>query len=335
MDKIYVWLVVLAVIAGVSCSGGGGTSMPGPTSASAVAPKATAAPDTDDWEKMELDERGIPKLTGHELTVFKDSMYITGGALEKGFNDKVFYTVTGAAWIPAKTDIKIIPGKGHAGAVWKEKLYLSGGMTVKEKKPLYSDKVFSTANGLSWTAKPGGFPGRAGHVMFAYKNSVYIHGGTGEKGILNDVWHMNSYGKWSKKKSKKENPGLTGHSVLVFRGNAYIIGGDNGGQKTNKIYISENGVDWNVLTASAAFKPRSGHSAYVFKERMWITGGQGNDGEYYNDIFWSVNGYDWVTASAKAPFPPRKNHAAGVHVNRVWLAGGENKDMLNDIWAGK
>lgn len=166
---------------------------------------------------------------GHASVVFKGKMWITGGVdffnHQKRFND-VWYSEDGKNWTEATANAPWAARYDHSLVVYKDQMWLIGGMTNGYKT--YKD-VWSSEDGINWmlvTDNPP-WPDRHGHVSFDYKGLMWIIGGwceTEQKG-LNDTWFTDDGINWQTVSAKAEWPGREDVAGIIWKDKMVIIGG--------------------------------------------------------------------------------------------------------------
>ncbi|WP_273568784.1 Kelch repeat-containing protein [Maribacter halichondriae] len=171
------------------------------------------------------------------------------------------------------------------------------------------------------------FTARFRHSTVVFKNKIWVIGGFGDEGYLNDVWHSDDGLNWTEATSSAGFSSRFGHTSVVFNDKIWVIGGYDGAQQ-NDVWSSDDGANWMEVTSSAQFSERNGHSSVVFDNKIWVIGGNED-----SDIWYSSDGTNWIVAVAENPFLKRTNHASMVFDKKIWLVGGSYFEKLkNDIW---
>lgn len=184
------------------------------------------------------------------------------------------------------------------------------------------------------------FNRRFTHVSLVKDGKIWILGGYGDSGVLNDVWHSNTSDgtNWIQEPDASWVPRGTASGV-IYNGKMWIMGGfDSSFDELNDVWSSTDGINWTQETASAPWHSRQGASAVVYNGKMWIMGG-GIDGtgSFYavNDVWSSTDGINWTEETASAPWTARR-YAALVNFNgKMYLIGGldSGNNPFNDVWS--
>lgn len=181
-----------------------------------------------DWKLFTASAPWAPR-EGHTLLIYKDKMWIFGGVdyynHQKRFND-VWYSENGKDWTEATANAPWSPRYDHTVVVYKDKLWLIGGMTTGNS--IYKD-VWVSEDGANWTLvtdSPPWLP-RHGHFSTDYKGLLWIIGGWCEekdKG-LNDTWVSEDGKNWTEVKIKAPWPGREDLTGIIWNDKIVIIGG--------------------------------------------------------------------------------------------------------------
>lgn len=171
-----------------------------------------------------------------------------------------------------------------------------------------------------------GFPARADHVALAFKDKVWVLGGTGSYGTdRNDVWSSSDGNRWSQGSAAAWSPRSL-HRGVVFQDRMWVIDG----VRKSDVWSSGDGAVWTKVVEPAAFPPRYAGQVVVFADKMWIIGGYGALGKALADVWSSPNGKDWTQVLSSAPWGARDLHACVVANGKIWLVDGERQ---GDVWS--
>ncbi len=249
----------------------------------------------------------------HTATLFKDEIYVIGGDYGGIDGEEIYKSSDGKTWNKVVTTGTTFGHVfTHQAVVFKDKLYVIGG-TKYDGQGTKSNEVWRSSNGTAWTnVTPTDtskiFPVRANHQAVVFNGAIYVIGGDGNNGRLNDVWKSTNGAAWEKltpTDRAKIFSERSGHQAVVFKNNIYVMGGDDNSGTNNEVWKSCNGKDWEKITTTTPFTARSGHKAAVFKDELYvIMGGTSDVWKSSNAVAWSK-----VTVTATPAFNDTLGHA--------------------------
>lgn len=164
--------------------------------------------------------------------VFKDRMWILGGARTPSALNDVWSSADGVNWTletpaapwPARQVFSMI-------AVHRDRLWIMGG-GIQNYHPFktYRD-VWSTADGKSWTKATDEAPwqGRIWSSAAAYKNRLWVFGGFQAEPNwtnLNDLWYSADGADWRQLPTETVWSPRHEYSVYVFAGKLWVVAGN-------------------------------------------------------------------------------------------------------------
>lgn len=257
--------------------------------------------------------RTIPSLQT-ELIVF-------GGCLRETecSSDVSVFQTRNATWYTPAVKQRYIPAPrgGHsATVVGGSRVYIIGGNTIEG----YRNDVF-VLNGITklWS-KPVVLgaslpPERADHTAVEYKGKIYVLGGSGEQGLLDDFWQLNTRSHtWSKvpvsDKSFVRPPPMALHTAVVIGDKMYVYGGRTERDVTSDIYVFDFVTStWSKpFVAGAVPLPRHSHHASARDNRyIFIMGGCNVlKNECYSESFiFDTKDMQWVVPAEAQPYLPK------------------------------
>lgn len=195
------------------------------------------------------------------------------------------------------------------------------------------------------------FPGRYGHTTIVYDDKIWVIGGAGSSGYLNDVWYSSNGINWIKATGNAGFSPRVHHSNVVYDGRMWVIAGYPGtiwipnwgpaNNPVNDVWYSYNGADWYAATRNAEFEKRCGHISFVYDNKMWVLyGGADGGGSIFccltEDIWYSTNGINWEKQLNTTYKTTARMFFTGVlYKDYLWITsgfGGANGYNNNDVW---
>ncbi|MCK4353607.1 hypothetical protein KAW65_09415 [candidate division WOR-3 bacterium] len=182
-------------------------------------------------------------------------------------------------------------------------------------------------------------PARQGHCAWV-EDVMYIYGGQGETGLLDDIWSFDPVTEtWTQLPSggastpvARENASMVGYGDDL-----YVYGGTDATGSNLMDFWSYNRTSSN-WTQKEDHAPSAGQSAALHNNDMYVYGGvRWNDNDYRNDVrrysLPNDNEFHYVYTSGDAP-GGCAYHAVASDVEKMWVAGGMNADkaILDDFY---
>ncbi len=197
--------------------------------------------------------------------------------------------------------------------------------------------VTSGGGSMDWTqrAAAASFPGRYGHQVAVLNGQLWLIGGSGDSGFMNDIWSSPDGVNWTQEASSAPFSARRDHQVVAFNNRLWLIGGVDGPlSNRSDIWSSSDGVNWTQETIAADFPGRYGHEVVAFNNQLWLIAGSGDNG-FMNNIWSSPDGVNWTQEASSAPFSARRDHQVVTFNNKLWLIGGVDEFLSNrnDIWS--
>lgn len=234
------------------------------------------------WIKLDQKGTGPGARSSHAITIVGQKAYAFGGELKPrvpvdsnlyvfDLNDLTWSVVNATGDIPP-------PRVGVTMASIGETIYVFGGRdsTHKELNELYS---FNTCTN-KWTILSSGDTGpahRSYHSITADDRRVYIFGGCGNAGRLNDLWAYDVVDQvWLKFPVPGENcKGRGGPGLAVSQGKIWVVYGFSGVELDDVHFFDPNNEKW-VQVETSGEKPtaRSVFSTVGIGKFIFIYGGE-------------------------------------------------------------
>jgi hypothetical protein len=194
--------------------------------------------------------------------------------------------------------------------------------------------VYWSRDGQNWSSsnKPAlQQRGSAGGAVFLEK--MWLMGGVGTSGKLNDVWSSANGLDWLEAKPA----GLiwsprSGFGCIAFLGKLWVLGGASAsGELLNDIWSSADGYQW-TNEGTAQWTPRSDFAAAIYQEKIWILGGK-LAGNVTNQVWSSADGRKWSQES-DGKWSARSGPCAQAIRDRLYLSCGaaQSGDGIGGLW---
>lgn len=241
------------------------------------------------------------------------------------------------------------PRDSHATAVFKDKIWLIGGLDATRTMPTpgkvkydeadYFNDVWSFDENTKWVRvlEDGPWSPRRSQQLVSFKGSLWLIGGWGPSGYAQTVWTSIDGINWTEIEPQGGLPEIEGHEVIVFRDRLWLTGGVHYDTRTllDEVWSSPDGIHWEKSVADAPWFPRWDHAFTEFKGAMWIFGGMDLAANEFNDVWRSEDGISWKRVLLHAPWRPRQGHTALAYEDRLWLIGRLDDQFArgeNDVW---
>jgi hypothetical protein len=158
--------------------------------------------------------------------VFKNLMWVIAGT----YNADAWYSSNGVTWTAATTSAAFGAREGQGGLVYNNLIWVIGGTA---SGPGYSNDVWSSPDGATWskvlTYSASGsvsqFSPRAYFASAVYDNLMWVVGGIGTGGDLNDAWYSSDGAHWTQAASRAAFTARNNLSSVVFNNELMILGG--------------------------------------------------------------------------------------------------------------
>ncbi|MEK7664864.1 MAG: hypothetical protein AAB361_01850 [Patescibacteria group bacterium] len=281
------------------------------------------------------------KRDAHTLNIFKNRLWLFGGVggtspdYTKNYSD-IWNSENGKDWFLIKDKAPWGPRRAHESVVFKDKIWILGGVTTGEK---YLNDIWSSEDGVNWTLvldKAGWLP-RKGFGAVVFDNKIWVMGGVSVNGPENDVWNSENGKDWfliSKHTNWYPRYDL---AVETFQGKMWLAGGAFPGEMGDKdVWYSENGKDWTNVGKENIWPGRHGHCLLEFKDYLFIIGGWSGYGHGYNDTRYSKDGIVWneLYKDGASLWDGREDLACVNFNDKIFMTGGmkTSGQRTNDVW---
>ena len=205
--------------------------------------------------------------------------------------------------------------------------------------------AYKKREGVRWEAvEQGDMVARCGATaaLDASGDRVYVCGGLGEEGYLDDLWILDAATwQWTKggssgfKKRAWHTSSMVKDKLLVFGGQCDKPQEMREDEEDETmllgelaLYDFESGVWFDAHTTGEAPCPRSGHSATpVGETKLVVFGGMNDEGKFMNDVsVLDTVTWQWTKPKTKgSPVKPRGYHTAILVGKKIVFFGGIGK----------
>lgn len=266
-------------------------------------------PETISWQQLTPDA-GWGNFHSVSAAAMGSKYYMVGGTMGYfgAFTFGSFVSDNGAVWTRTRAvdnNGDSVPRVEHPGFInFNNKLWIIGGHRpgVGFAFDDVTNKVWSSSDGISWTANEPGAP----------------------------------TDRWSKR--ERVSTLVFNNKLWVIGGNDYPAFGNTNspGTSHNDVWSSSDGTTWTSVNANAAFIARTNPVAFVYNNKMWIAGGRDNGGNYLNDVWNSTDGITWNQVTVNTPFPARIGAQAVANDGKIFILGGEDATGIRkDMWVSE
>ena len=116
-----------------------------------------------------------------------------GGGADFGKYDDVWRSSDGITWMKIGTLPTAV--RGHCAEVFKNKLFVFGGLDEDDK---LLQEIWVSEDGAGWeiVEEYALWPARTRHASAMYNNKLWLAGGTTEEGDNSDVWRSRDGIEW-------------------------------------------------------------------------------------------------------------------------------------------
>lgn len=235
------------------------------------------------------------------------------------------------------------PRAGFAVVVHAGKLWILGGMVMRNGFPAVTDDVWASSDGVTWElikpADNSAWHPRANLAAVSMKNRIWVMGGNwdhaGTPEYESDVWASVDGVHWERMMESHWPATNTawgdrkGLAAVVFDEKIWVMGGADTTSLAD-VWSSTDGAIWD--RADAPWGSRAHHCALVYHDKLWVMGGQkGYTTDAWNDVWFSADGIVWELSGTLPQVV--YGHACAVSSNGMWVLGGQGGDAVrNRVW---
>lgn len=263
---------------------------------------------------------------------------------------KIFNPVL-LSWQEVPTNVPWSPRDSHGVVVYKDKLWLMGGLNgngfVEKPEvvrygeaPHFSD-IWASEDGINWNLVTDKAPwGKRRSIQaVVFQDKIWVIPGWGPwTGTKNDIWNSEDGIHWNLINSNPNFPDREGHQLVVFKDKLWLIGGVNYEKREvkNDVWYSGDGLNWFETTTEPPWSTRWDHGVIIFEDKLWLIGGMDLKDNIFGDVWVSEDGENWLLITDNPPWPKRQGHEVVVFKDRIWIIGRFNSLNYgggnNDVW---
>ena len=257
-----------------------------------------------DWH-LAVQSAAWPSRSQHTSVVFHGNMWVMGGhrpfaehASARYFLDDVWTSGDGKYWIQLAEHAAWGRRRGHAAAVFHDRMWLLGGYGWDGEHGRMFNDVWSSADGIHWTVEnaSAAWAPREEHGCLVFQDTLWVLGGIAANGLgHSDIWRTDDGRNWELVLEQAPwvggdtldpRPPRAAFSTAVWGGRMWVIGGSSAyksltpeAQAFRDVWSSTDGEHWTASTPGqflfdgAPWGDRFDHSTVVFQDRLWLLGG--------------------------------------------------------------
>lgn len=288
------------------------------------------------------------------MTVIGNKLYMCGGELlpRVPIDDALHcYDFENQSWEQVR-GMGVSPGGRIAPTMCTvgSRFYLFGGrvgvdMSEGAKSDLFS---FDTEKNLWINVAPNGTPPsvRSFHAMTSAGKKVYVFGGCGEQGRMNDLHSFDiETDTWEQLPSCDDIKPRGGSNIAVIDNTLYVVFGFAGEEQNDIHELDLTTLTWSKVNLANPIPPRSVFGLVSRHGKLFIFGGElvpaetghAGAGKFSNELWCfdpKTNELKKLAMTGSIP-TPRGWFPAAATENGFVLFGGLNSDnvRLSDLWS--
>ena len=307
------------------------------------------------WERVDTCGDAPIARSSHEISVINSKAYVYGGEhFARTPIDSSVYCLDKKTWTKLETKNTITARVAHAQAVIGSKIYVFGGRQGVAMNEQALDDLYSfDTELLVWeeikpatAVKPAA---RSFHKMVSWGHSLYVFGGCGKEGRMNDLHCFDTLKKeWTEMTVPTEISARGGPSVATNGKQLIVAAGFSGDENDDIHQLDFSTQKWRKLSCGK-FRARSVAATCSIGDEMFVFGGEVRPserkhegaGDFEGDVF-CININDGslshcLNQAQHAPLPRGWTSMAPLDESNILMFGGlsgtdENPQRLGDTW---
>jgi len=247
---------------------------------------------------------------GHRMADFLGRLWVVGGRDERDYCNDSWYTREGSKWRrPEPSRVRFDPRRETTVTVMTadRSVWVIGGndrhgRVIDSWLRCEDPRVPETFRGdrnvdirvISALPAPCDFfietrevrfPGREDHACVVYDGRLWVIGGAGRNGLLNDVWFSYDGYAWQCASRKAEFAPRSRHAAVATDKGLFVIGGAGDMEAFADVWFSADGTDWKRLCEKAPFGGRYSHAAFRNDsgDGIILIGGAASKFDFFSD----------------------------------------------------
>ncbi|MFA5380129.1 MAG: hypothetical protein WC455_30490, partial [Dehalococcoidia bacterium] len=213
--------------------------------------------------------------------IFDSKMWVIGGTNADGRLNDAWYSTNGIEWTAATRNAEWSARAYHNAVTTTSAIILTGGTEPAENGVTFLNDVWSSTDGVEWTAltRNAEWTARDVHASVFYDDKIWVMGGentsSGDLGTFDDAWYSTDGVEWTAatRNAAFQKKGYC--SSVVFDGKMWMIAGFSRTSPTNPkdVCYSTDGVDWTIDTQNADFGSKISYGLFTSGIKMFLIGG--------------------------------------------------------------
>ena len=294
---------------------------------------------------------------------FKNRIWIIGGVSLKNYFNEVWSSADGKVWKQHDTYVKGDSTKKKpiwsardemAIIVFKNKIWIIGGMNYSPTDQYNYNDVWSSADGEAWekhttrnedTSKTNIWSERLINAFVKFNDRIWIFGGSKGTSLseifYDDVWSSADGEKWKKHSTSISDTKITTfwnnpNSAIVFNDEIWLIDTNTG------IWKSADGEVWTTFGNKDILLRNA--TLLQWDNKLWILGGWRDDDkkDISKKVWSSGDGKTWYEHTVRNVNKTNTiwaDNTQGTFIvfkNKLWLLGGWTQGYYkynNDVWS--
>ena len=294
--------------------------------------------------------------SSHSCNVIDNRLYVFGGENTPRIpvnNTLYCYDLEKSSWVKLNVKGQAPCARiAHAAAVVEKKLFIFGGRTgIDMGEGSLNDLHCFNTETLTWSEIKcqGQVPSaRSYHAMVSRGQQLYLFGGCGAEGRLNDLYSYDSVSNtWKSYPTHQPIRGRGGPGLVATDTTIFVVSGF-AGEETNDMYRFDlKNESWMTLNPDPVFSPRSVFGIGCLGDFLVVFGGEVKPSELghagaggFTNETWVYDTRSqeskWIKITAEGQSPPARGwfSAAPSGEEEMVIYGGNAQDnsRLSDLW---
>lgn len=178
----------------------------------------------------------------HASLLFSNKLWVFGGHGGSGAVNDTWSSSDGVTWAQVNNGFSnsFTNRYFHTALSFNGRMWVLGGDDGSGNQ---LNDVWSSPDGILWTQvaannSASSFPARESHSSVVFDNAMWVMGGLGVNGFLNDAWYSTDGAHWSQANIQTQFLARLNHTSVVFNNAMWIIAGLENGAFLNDAWHS-------------------------------------------------------------------------------------------------